>query len=256
MNVLAILQARVSSTRLPGKVLAPILNRPMLALQIERLRRAARLDQLMVATSCDPSDDPLAALCTELSVPFYRGSLDNVLERFYQAALPTQPKHIVRLTGDCPLADPTVIDACIDYHLDGDFDYTSNTQQPTFPDGLDVEVFRFDCLAEAREEASLPSQREHVTPFLYQNPKRYRIGHLIQDPDLSALRWTVDEPVDFELVKRVYETLYPINPAFTTNDILHFLATHPEVAQLNLGITRNEGYIKSLLSDKKMEQSA
>lgn len=248
--MLAILQARTSSSRLPGKVLRPILGEPMLARQIERLRRSAHIAPLVVATSTEASDDPLAGLCDRLGVPCHRGSLNDVLDRFYQAAKPLQPAHLIRLTGDCPLADPAVIDACIDYHLAGDYDYTTNALQPTFPDGLDVEVFRFKCLEEAWAEATLTSEREHVTPFIHRRPERYRIGHYRQAEDLSWLRWTVDQPADFEVVERIYNALYPAKPDFGTADILAFLAAHPDIARLNIDIARNEGYLKSLAADR------
>lgn len=247
--ILAILQARVSSTRLPGKVLRPLLGEPMLARQIERLRRCRRIDRLVVATSDQPDDDAIAQLCVGLAIGCARGSLNDVLERFHAASSPYNAEHIVRLTGDCPLADPSVIDACVDFHLAGDFDYTTNALEPSFPDGLDVEVFRARCLDEAWHEATLPSQREHVTPFLYTHPERYRIGHFRGDAELSHLRWTVDEPVDFALVETIFGELYPANPAFTTADILALLARRPELTTLNIGIDRNEGYAKSLAAD-------
>lgn len=253
--MLAILQARCSSSRLPGKVLKPILGKPMLARHIERLQRSRHIAPLVVATSTEPSDDPLAELCGHLGIACSRGSLADVLDRFYRAADPLHPEHLIRLTGDCPLADPAVIDACIDFHLAGDYDYTTNALQPTFPDGLDVEVFRFSCLAEAWSEATLTSEREHVTPFIHRRPERYRIGHYRQTPDLSWLRWTVDEPADFAMVEAVYQALYPTRPDFTTAEIVAYLAEHPEVARINADITRNEGYLKSLAADRRPTES-
>lgn len=244
--ILAILQARVSSSRLPGKVLLPIVGVPMLLRQIERITLSKKIDRLLVATSADSSDDAIETLCRQNKVDFFRGSLDDVLDRFYQAALPFQADQIVRLTGDCPLADPEIIDQTIDFHLSGKYDYTSNCLEPTFPDGLDVEVFRMDCLKEAWKEARLPSQREHVTPFIYQNPSRFRIGHYKNNIDLSHLRWTVDEEEDFKLVAKIYETLYPLNKNFSTADILDFLEKHPELKTINKKYQRNEGYQKSL----------
>lgn len=249
--MLAILQARCSSSRLPGKVLKPILGEPMIARQIERLRRSQRITRLVVATSDDPSDDPLSALCANRNICCYRGSLNDVLDRFYQTANAYPSDQLLRLTGDCPLADPELIDHCVDFHLSGDFDYTTNALQATFPDGLDVEVFRFKCLEESWKEARLPSQREHVTPFIYGHPERYRIGHFRQHQDLSALRWTVDCMTDLELVRGIYEHLYRSNPAFTTNDILALLARYPNLAEINAGKTRNEGYQKSLADDRR-----
>ena len=256
VRILAILQARVSSSRLPGKVLRPILSEPMLFRQIERIRRARQIERLVVATSVDASDDPLAALCNERGVDCFRGSLADVLDRFYRAAVPHAPAHVVRLTGDCPLTDPAVIDATIALHLAGRYDYTSNALEPTFPDGLDVEVMRFACLEQAWQEAILLSQREHVTPFLYGHPERFRLGVLKNGVDLSALRWTVDEPADFEFVSRVYGDLYPANAAFDSGDILKLLQERREYQELNRNITRNEGYRISLAGDAAAPEGA
>lgn len=251
MQTLSLLQARVSSTRLPGKVMKPLLGRPMILRQIERLRCARNLGQLVVVTSAEPSDDPLADLCKADGVPVFRGSLADVLDRFYQAALPCQPENIVRLTADCPLADPELIDNVIAHYLAGGFDYVSNCLEPTFPDGLDVEVFHFRCLVAAWNEARLPSQREHVTPFIHGQPERFSLGSFKSDQDLSAMRWTVDEPADFHFVERIYQELYPTSPAFRTQDILNLLATHQDLASINQGFIRNEGLLKSLVVDRK-----
>jgi len=247
--IVAILQVRVSSSRLPNKVLKPILGKPMLTLQLERVQRSTMLDQLVVATSLDDSDDNLESLCKEFDIPCFRGSLEDVLDRFYQAAVQYQPEHVVRLTGDCPLADPVVIDQVVEFYLQENFDYASNTLEPTFPDGLDVEVFRFSVLEQAWQEAELPSQREHVTPFIHTQPDRFRLGSFKGDVDLSTLRWTVDELEDFELVCRIYEELYPNTPNFTTDDVLELLKRRPELQTINIHFTRNEGFQKSLLKD-------
>ena len=247
--ILAILQARVSSSRLPGKVLKPLLGEPMLLRQIERLKRARKLDRLLVATSTEVSDDALVTLCEERGIVCFRGSLDDVLDRFYQAARALGPDHVVRLTADCPLTDPVLIDEVIGYYLDGEFDYASNAIDATFPDGLDVEAFRFSCLEQAWREATLPSQREHVTTFIHQQPQRFRIGHYKAAIDLSHLRWTVDEPRDFELVSMIYESLYPANPDFSTQDVLDLLERRPELKDWNTIHQRNEGYRKSLAED-------
>lgn len=250
-NILAILQARVSSSRLPGKVLKPILGKPMLVHQIERVLQSQRIDQLIVATSADKSDDDLENMCRQINIPYFRGSLNDVLDRFYQAAKIWQPQHVVRLTGDCPLIDPEIIDAMIDYYLAGGYDYASNAVQSTFPDGLDVEIFRFFNLETVWKEASLPSQREHVTPFIHQQPERFRIGQYRNTEDLSHLRWTVDEPEDFALVTRIYEALYPINPEFRMTDVLELLQQRPDLAAINQKFERNEGLKKSLNEDRR-----
>jgi spore coat polysaccharide biosynthesis protein SpsF len=250
VRVLAILQARMSSSRLPGKVLMDVLGQPMLARQIERIHRASHVDALCVATSIDASDDPIDELCRRMAVAVSRGSLDDVLDRYYRAALPYAPDHIVRLTGDCPLIDPAVIDQAIAMHLGGGFDYTSNTLEPTYPDGLDVEVCSFHSLQIAWREARLASQREHVTPFIKLQPQQFRIGQLRYHRDLSGLRWTVDYQRDMDMVRRVYELLSPSQPTFLMEDILDLLQRHPELRDINTGVQRDEGYLKSIANDR------
>lgn len=231
----------MTSSRLPGKVLRPILGRPMLALQLERLTRCQSLDALVVATSTDASDDGIAALCGAWGLKCFRGSLDDVLDRYYQAASELRPEHVVRLTGDCPLTDPSLVDGMVRFCLEGEWDYVSNTLRPTFPHGLDAEVMRFAALAQAWSDAQDAYEREHVTPFIYRHPERFRVGHYCQEQDLSGLRWTVDEAEDFELVSRIYEALYPSRPDFTTADILQLVAAHPELNQINATHRRERG---------------
>jgi spore coat polysaccharide biosynthesis protein SpsF len=250
LNVIAILQARMSSSRLPGKVLKPILGHPMLALQLERIRRSASLDKLVVATSTMPEDDGISRLCAERGIDVFRGSLEDVLDRCYQAAVAYGADHVVRLTGDCPLADPDVIDRVVGRHLKAGLDYTANVFPPTWPDGLDVEVVRFQCLEEAWREARLPSEREHVTYFLETRPTRFRFGNVAQDDDLSPLRWTVDNPEDFEFIRRIYTALYPTNSAFSTADVLALLEKEPQLSQINANIARDEGFQAALEADR------
>lgn len=233
VHVLAILQARMSSRRLPGKVLRPILGRPMLSLQIERLRRCRRIDRLIVATSSDPSDAPIAELCSRERIDCFRGDLQDVLDRFYQAASRYAPEHVVRLTGDCPLADPGLIDRVIDFHLEGGYDFTGNALVRTFPHGLDVSVFRHALLGEAWREAQRPAEREHVTVYMKAHPERYRLGDFRDVQDRSHLRWTVDEPADFDFVRAVYERLYPANPSFGSADVYRLLEREPGLAAMN-----------------------
>lgn len=217
----AILQARMSSSRLPGKVLKPLLGQPMILRQIERLQRCRELGRIVVATSLDPSDDILAKTLAKAGLETFRGPLDDVLGRFVLAADHLQLEgDIVRLTADCPLADPGVIDACVALRREGGFDYASNGQVRTYPRGLDVEVFTAAALRRAGAEATSPYDREHVTPWLYRTETTLRLGELVGSPDLSEFRWTVDLPADFEFVERVYAALYPSNPAFSSDDIL------------------------------------
>lgn len=225
----AILQARMSSTRLPGKVMRPLAGRPMIERQLERLRRCATLGRLIVATSDQASDDPLADHLERIGVAVFRGSLHDVLGRYVGAAEAFGANGlIVRLTADCPLADPDVIDACVRLHAVRGADYASNGRRRTYPRGLDVEVFNLEGLLAAHAEAADPYDREHVTPFLYRHPERFTQAELIQDRDESALRWTVDTPEDFAFVERVYEALYRANPRFTSDDVRGLAFAHFE----------------------------
>ena len=249
--IVAILQARMQSSRLPGKVMMEILGKPMLALQLERIERCKKIDKLVVATSKQQADDPIAELCKVLDVACFRGSLDDVLDRYYRAAELYEAKHVVRLTGDCPLCEPTVIDKTIDIHLAECRDYTSNFHPACFPDGLDIEAIRFEALETAWQRAKFPSHREHVTAYIYQNADEFSLGSYTQSPDLSNLRWTVDEAEDFEFVTHIYEALYPKNHNFSCDDILNYRKTNPDIFQLNAKYARNEGMKQSLQNDGK-----
>lgn len=249
VEICAFLQARVSSTRLPGKVLKPLLGEPMLLRQIERLRHSTRIGKLVVVTSTDPSDDDLASVCIAHGVPVFRGSLDDVLGRFLSALEVHPCTHVVRLTGDCPLADWRVVDRVVGEHLDTGADYTANCIDPTWPDGLDVEVVKADVLREVGRLARLGSEREHVTYYINSHPDEFR-RHTVRSPvDLSAHRWTVDTPADFTLVEHIYAGLYLQNPDFDTAAILAWLDAHPGEQALNDGQIRNEGLLKSLAKD-------
>jgi spore coat polysaccharide biosynthesis protein SpsF len=230
--VLAILQARMSSTRLPGKVLRPILGEPMLGRQIERLGRARRLTRIVVATSSGPEDDAVAAFCAGAGVDCFRGDLDDVLGRFLGALAMFGPvETFVRLTADCPLTDPELIDQAIEAHQASRADYTHVQQTWSYPKGLDVEVCQTSVLR-AIDRESKGADREHVTSFIYARPDRFRIHALNRDPPLRY-RWTVDTAEDFAFVTSVYEALYPDNPVFTTDDILAWQTRHPERVLVN-----------------------
>jgi spore coat polysaccharide biosynthesis protein SpsF (cytidylyltransferase family) len=251
-QVLAIIQARIGSTRLPGKMLLPIVNNKVaLELMLERIRRSRLLQKIVVATTALPSDDSLADLCKRLGCEYFRGDEADVLDRYYRAALAFgSPEVIVRLTGDCPLHDPEIIDKLVKRFLDSEADYVSNADPPTFPDGLDTEVFSFSVLEKVWKEARLKSEREHVTPYIRKHTDIFKIINVECERDLSDCRWTLDEEEDYEFVKSVYENLYKRKPAFGMKDILEFLAEHPEITAINKHISRNEGYKKSLREDR------
>lgn len=240
--IIMVLQARASSKRLPGKALKSILGKPMLHHQIERIQHAKVPARLVLATSHNPEDDAVATIGQNTGIDVYRGSLDDVLDRFYRAAEPFAPSHVVRLTGDCPFTDPSIIDAITRFAVNGNYDYASNSIRPTFPDGLDVEVATFEALQTAWREATTRSDREHVMPFLYRQPDRFKLGNYENERDLSTLRWTVDEPADFAFVETIYRALYPANPAFDSADILGYLSENPSLAATNSGFARNEGF--------------
>jgi spore coat polysaccharide biosynthesis protein SpsF (cytidylyltransferase family) len=248
--ILVIIQARMSSQRLPGKVLRTILGRPMLELQIERILRCKKIDQLIVATSINQEDDPVEALCQKIETPCFRGDLTNVLDRFYQAARQYNPQHVVRLTGDCPLADPMLIDDLIEFYMAQGCNYASNCQEPTLPDGLDAEIFSFETLARTWQEAKLPSHLEHVTSFMKSQPQQFTIACYKYHKNLSCHRWVVDEPEDLEFVRRIYENLYPLNPEFGTEDIVALLKRDAKLIEINQQFKRNEGMLRSLAEDK------
>jgi len=232
--ILAILQARMTSTRLPGKVLKPLAGAPMILRQIERVRRARRIDRLVAATSDQPSDDGLADVLAGAGMLTYRGPLDDVLARFVGALDAFGPaEHVVRLTGDCPLADPGLIDAVIDLVVRERADYGSDTPpRRTFPKGLDAEVMTAAALRAAAARASTPEEHEHVTWGLHQHPELYRQAFLSQGADEGDVRWTVDTPDDYAFVRAVYEALYPANPAFTSDDVRAFVRSRPDLARL------------------------
>jgi spore coat polysaccharide biosynthesis protein SpsF len=248
---LAILQARMTSTRLPGKVLKDILGKPMLSRQLERVRRSELIDKLVVATSSDASDDAIASVCSCEGVACFRGELTDVLDRYYQCAIQYSPSLIVRLTGDCPLADSSIIDGAIAMHERENNDYTSTTIKPSFPDGLDAEVVAPEVLTTAWKEAVEPFEREHVMPFIWRRPERFKLGQFRCDQDFSHLRWTVDRPEDYELVLAVYRALYPHNPEFGWCDVLALVTAQPELTRLNKQFVRNESLKRQLAEREK-----
>jgi len=232
----AIVQARMGSTRLPGKVMLKIVGKPMLELMIERLRRASELDGIVVATTDRATERPIVDLINSLEgILLFRGSEDDVLARYHGAAVKYNAKTIVRVTADCPLIEPAVIDKIVKaYHkLSVSIDYASNIRRRTYPRGLDVEVFSFLSLDKARKEATLMSDREHVTEYILQRPFIFRMCDVVDDVDNSFMRWTVDMPEDFELITKIYESLYPKNHNFTYYDVLQLLKRNPDWNMIN-----------------------
>ncbi len=238
----AIIQARMASRRFPGKVLAPIIDRPMLALVIERVKQAATLHDIVVATSTETSDDPIASWCAASSVRAVRGSHDDVLDRYRMAAHAADADPIVRITADCPLIDPQVIDQVVEAWRRAGADYASNVHPPTFPDGLDVEVFTRAALQRACRVASQPYQREHVTSVMTERPEWFRSVNVTHPRDLSAWRLTVDEPEDLELIRQLLAAWPSGQPAPHLESIITWLEAHPDASGVNRHLTRNAAY--------------
>ncbi len=240
VRTIAVIQARMTSTRLPGKVLMTVLGRPMLGYQVERVARARRLDGMVIATTSNASDDPVAAFAGKAGVPVFRGSEADVLGRVAGAAAALDATHVVRLTGDCPLSDPEIIDAVAARLIEGSppVDFVTNGIPRSWPVGVDAEAMTMAALRAADADAVDAYDREHVTPYLYRNPDRFRLANLPAASDLSAHRWTLDEPADFELLRRILETLYPRNPAFGWRDVLTLVEAHPEWRSVNRAVAK------------------
>lgn len=232
--------------------MADIAGKPMLQRVVERVARATRLEGLVVATSCHSTDDPVEQLCQTLDTDCFRGSEDDVLDRYYRAALGHRASCIVRLTADCPLADAHVIDCVIGVYISREHDYVSNIDPPTFPDGLDTEVFSFSVLERAWRNATLRSQREHVTLYIRNHPEMFRLANISSERDLSHLRWVVDEARDLEFVREVYRRLG--DDIFFTEDVLRLLDEEPSLQKINGSIMRNEGLLKSLARDETVNE--
>ena len=231
MRITAIIQARMGSTRLPAKVLKDIAGQSMLARVCRRACRAATIDEVVVATTTEPADEVVADECDRLGVACFRGSEDDVLDRYHHAAKRHGADAVVRITADCPLIDPNVVDRVVRRFLAARPDYASNTLTRTWPRGLDTEVFSTDALAHAHREATEPYERVHVTPYLYQHRERFRLLPVTCGEDLGALRWTVDSAEDLQFVRAIYDRLG--DNAFSWREVLHVLAADPGIARLN-----------------------
>lgn len=233
-----IVQARMSSTRLPGKVLLEVNGKPLLEYQIERLKRCREADRVIIATTVNPSDSPIVDLCERMECDYIRGPEDDVLSRYRMAADKFGAGIVVRVTSDCPLIDPVIIDKVISFYKNkrDAFDYVSNSIKRTYPRGMDCEVFSTKCLEQIDSEAASPHEREHVTPAIYNNPGRFKLGSVVNEMDLSNHRWTVDTKEDFELIRRILSTLYLDKPEFTMADCVGLIAEHPDWMAINSSV--------------------
>jgi spore coat polysaccharide biosynthesis protein SpsF len=239
MNLLGVLQARMTSTRFPGKVLEPILEKPMIVRQINRLQRSKLMTNLIVATSIDKSDDLLTSILESEGIAVYRGDLEDVLGRFIGVLNSLNPDVVVRLTADCPLTSPMVIDRVISEFLASQVDYASNTLVPTFPDGLDVEVVTADALRWVDSNTSDPIEREHVTLGVYRRPEIFKLLSVQDEVPRGHLRWTVDVEPDLEFVRWVYAKLLGDEQAFDYADVLELLSANPHLSRTDAEFRRN-----------------
>jgi spore coat polysaccharide biosynthesis protein SpsF (cytidylyltransferase family) len=251
-RVVVIIQARMGSTRLPGKVLKDINGKPMLWHVIDRVMKSKKTDLIVVATTTKEEEYPILEISRDTGIEVFCGNEWDVLDRYYKAAVKFSADIIVRVTSDCPLVDPNIIDNFIDYYFTNtDYDYLGVGKHSLCPNGVGCEVFSFEALKMAWTESKWFSEREHVTPYIWKNDKIFNIGRPLKPKkDLSKLRWTVDEKRDLKFVREVYKELYNENNFFSTRDVLELLKKKPELNMINNDIIRNEGYIKSLKEDR------
>lgn len=243
MNTVCVIQARIGSTRLPGKVLKKICGKTILEHDIDRLKRVKNIDEIVIATTTLEKDNVIVKEAKRLGIKYFRESEENVLSRYYYAAKENNAEVIVRVTSDCPLIDSEITESIIQYYVDNSskYDYVSNTIKRTYPRGLDTEVFSINALKKAFNEATLDSNKEHVTPYIWSNPNIFRLGYFINNVDYSDLRWTLDTKEDFELINRIYGYLYEEKGNdFNMNEILDLYKKHPELKKINENIEQKK----------------
>lgn len=232
-----IIQARLGSNRLPEKILKLIQGKPVLELFLERAKRITGLDEIIIATTEQAEDDRILEFCKRTDIPYFRGSVTDVLDRFFQASKNFKLDHIVRITSDCPLFDPQLSSEVVAfYHQNPNLDQASNNSSHLYPHGLDTEIFSFDALQKAAREAKTSYEREHVTPFIRDPKNSFQLGQAPQSlaaKIYSHYRWTLDYPEDFEFIKRIYDELYLEKPAFAAKDIIELISQKPELLKIN-----------------------
>ena len=244
-NIVVIIQARLGSTRFENKVLKILYEKTLLEHIIERVSCSKYVNNIVVATTLNQEDDELINIAKTSQVSSYRGSVDNVLERFYFAAQEYNAHVIVRVTADDPFKDPTIMDMAIEYLINDNYDYVSNTIVPSYPEGIDIEVFSFEALKRAFFEAKLPSEKEHVTPYIWKNKGVFKLKNFFHTENLSNLRWTIDYEEDYLFARTIYEKLYPQKKIFLMADILN-LINKDGLPPAKRKVMRNEGYKKSI----------
>lgn len=235
-----IVQARLGSTRLPGKVLKELCGKPILWHVWNRLSKAINVDDIIVATTILPEDDLIQSFCEENNIAYYRGSSNDVLSRYLETAIKYNIETIVRITADCPVIDPIILGQMIETYRKEKPDYLSNCITRTFPRGLDAEIFSISALETANNNATLDFEREHVTPFIYSHPELFTLKNYINAQDLSSYRWTVDTEEDFRLIEVIYNSLYKKKDIFLIEDILSFIKENPDLIKINQHIEQKK----------------
>lgn len=238
LKIVTVIQARTGSTRLRNKVFLPLKDESLLYRMYERVKTANLSGEIVIAATSDKSDDKIEELCREKKINVFRGDENDLLDRHYKAALPFHPDAVVKIPSDCPLIDPDVIDKVIKYYIENEdkFDFVSNLHPATYPDGNDVEIFSFAALEKVWQEAEKDFEREHTTPYFWENPDKFRVGNVEWETgkDYSMThRWTIDYPEDYELIKTVYDELWNKKNIFKMRDILNLLNEKPEIAKIN-----------------------
>ena len=252
--VIAIMQARMGSARLPNKVLRTIKGKTLLELYINRVKQSQLVEKIVVATTTNPRDTVIEETVSKFGIECFRGSEDDLLDRYYQCAKKYHADVIVRVTPDDPFVDYRVIDRAVQIFRDNEVDFVTNHFDPTYPEGLDVEVYSIEALEKSWKEAELLSEREHVFPYIQNHKDQFKIINFKQDKDYSHLRWTIDYECDFEMTKRIYDHLYDKKRIFLQEDIVRLLENHPEIAELNAHIKRKEGVNRTKAHDRVMKQ--
>jgi len=250
-KITVIIQARSDSSRFPKKVFEKIEGKYLIWHVINRIKQAKSVEQIVLATTTLNEDKKLLEIASDLNILGFSGDENNVLNRFYDCATQIDADPIIRITGDCPLIDPLLLNTMIEFFLEHDYDYISNRIIPTFPDGLDIEIFTFNALKKAKSNSKWLSELEHVTPYISKNPDKFKLFNFKNKNNLSHLRWCVDEKEDLIFVKKIYEKLTP-KLIFSMDEILKILKNNPSLLQINNEIIRDEGYMKSLQNDKKI----
>lgn len=259
MKIVTVIQARVSSTRLPGKVMLPILGKPLLIRMVERVAASELAGEIVVATSTNKDDDEIEKLCVQEKIKCFRGHLTDLLDRHYQVGKKFGADAVVKIPSDCPLIDPKVIDKVLRFYINNSdkYDFVSNLHPATYPDGNDVEVISFNALEQAWKEANKNFEREHTTPYIWENPDKFRITNIEWETGLdysTSHRWTIDFEEDYRLIKNIYEELYPNNSIFSLGEILDLLKQKPEIADINRKYLGNYWYENHLNELKHIDE--